>query len=88
MLLFKNLLRHYHDLMKCLAREPAPADRESAQALVEALRQLAEEADRLEAQLRQLTEKSQRRQHPSGPPTLRLVRSRGLPESPGSIKKV
>ncbi len=74
--------------MKCLAREPAPADRESAQALVEALRQLAVEADRLEAELRQLTEKSQRRQRPSGPPTLSLVQARGQPEPPGSIKKV
>lgn len=74
MLLFKTLIRRYHDLMRCLAREPAPADRESAQALAEALRQLATEADRLEAQLRQLTEKRQVAPRPVGPPVLRLVR--------------
>jgi len=73
--------------MRCLAREPAPADRESAQALVEALRQLAAEADRLEAQLRQLGEKRQAAPRPVGPPVLRLVRRETeAPESPGSIK--
>lgn len=59
--------------MKCLAREPAPADRESAQALVDALRQLAMEADRLEAQLRQLGEQRKERLRPVAPPVLRLV---------------
>ncbi|WP_144443534.1 hypothetical protein [Pseudomonas putida] len=73
MLLFKTLIGRYHALIKSLAREPSPTDPESAREMVEALRQLAAEADRLEAQLRQMTEKRPPRQRPSGPPVLRLV---------------
>lgn len=81
-------MRRYHDLMRCLAREPAPADRESAQALVEALRQLAAEADRLEAQLRQLNVKRQVTAKPAGPPVLRLVpRETEHPKPPDSMKQ-
>jgi len=55
--------------------------------MVEALRQLAAEADRLEAQLRQMTEKRQARVRPSGPPVLRLVQTQALPEKPESINR-
>lgn len=74
--------------MKSLAREPSPTDAESAREMVEALRQLAAEADRLEAQLRQLTEKRPLRERPSGPPMLRLVQTQALVEEPEPIKRI
>lgn len=74
--------------MKALAREPAPADRESAREMVEALRQLAREADRLEAQLRQLTEKRQPPPRPTCPPTLRLVQSEALQKPVDEVKQI
>lgn len=54
--------------MNCLARCPAPDDSHSGRELVQALQQLSREAQRLEAELRVLTEKHQR-----PPPVLRLV---------------
>ncbi len=71
MILFKTLIRRYHDLMKCLAHRPDPRDHESARALSQALEQLAAEAERLEAQIRALGEARQVRQET--PPPLRLV---------------
>lgn len=88
MLLFKTLIRRYHELMKSLAREPAPADAEAAEDMVRALRQLAAEADRLEAQLRQMTEKRQAPPRPSGPPALRLVQPDTPPKAPDSAKQI
>lgn len=55
--MFKTLIRRYHELMKCVAQRPDHQDRESARALLQALEQLAVEAERLEAQLRILGEK-------------------------------
>lgn len=74
--------------MKSLAREPSPTDAESAREMAEALRQLAAEADRLEAQLRQLTEKRPLRERPSGTPTLRLVQTDVLEERSDSVKQI
>ncbi|WP_175649726.1 hypothetical protein [Pseudomonas sp. Marseille-P9899] len=71
MILFKTLMRRYHDLMKCVAQRPEPVDAESAKPLLEALEQLAAEAERLEARLRVLSENRQRLQPPE--PHLRLV---------------
>ena len=68
-------------MIKSLAREPNPADAESAREMVEALRQLSAEADRLEAQLRQLTEKRQPRERPSAPPVLRLVQNEPIAQN-------
>ena len=71
MILFKTLIRRYHELMKCMAQRPDPRSGDSAQALLQALEQLAAEAERLEAQLRTLSESRQAR--PDTPPKLRLV---------------
>ena len=70
MLLFKTLTRHYHALMNSLARNPTPDDADSARELVEALARLSHEAQRLETELRLLSEK---RQQEAARPPLRLV---------------
>lgn len=71
MILFKTLIRRYHELMKCIAQRPDAADGDGAETLLQALEQLATEAERLEVQLRKLSETRQLRQDP--PPKLRLV---------------
>lgn len=68
-MLFRTLTRRCHALMKRLAHQPDPIDIEAAAPLLQALEQLAEEAERLEAQLRVLTENRQ----PVSPARLRLV---------------
>ena len=80
MLLFKTLIRRCHTLMRSLARAPAPADTESARERVQALRQLAAQAERLEAQLRQLIEARARQQR-------RPVQAQVPPESPDSTRQ-
>ena len=71
-MLFRTLTRRCHALMKRLAQQPDPIDIEAAAPLLQALEQLAEEAERLEAQLRVLTENRQ----PVSPARLRMVSSK------------
>ncbi|MFD2641637.1 hypothetical protein [Pseudomonas japonica] len=87
-MLFKTLLRHCQAWLGSLRRTPPSTDDEPAQALVEALRQLAREANRLEAQLHQLSEKRQARARPSGRPALRLVRPDERPAPADSEKQM
>ncbi|MDU9393772.1 hypothetical protein [Pseudomonas sp. zfem002] len=85
-MLFKTLLRRCQAWLNGLRGKPPSTDQEPAQALVEALRQLAREANRLEAQLHQLSEKRQAQARPSGRPALRLVH-RGEPPLPPDSEK-
>ena len=71
MILFKTLIGRYHELMKCIAQRPDPQDGHSAQALLQALEQLAAETERLEVQLRKLSDT--RHVGQGSPAKLRLV---------------